>query len=435
MDEAGAPAPREGGGQALLDAGLVSGTFSTAEEAKMTAFLEGSVSELTHDGYERSWELWVGFLWDWRGTKDVALKGVEAPIDKAKVVLLFVVYLYTDCDRREEEVTGVLSGVRHFLVTVHKQDVGFLSLEIMRKAKAACKRSTEEVREHQDAQEANAIIPFCLEIVLSMRQRLWVDTDWGFEGSLQKAIWICIAIGTDQGCRPSNLVHKDGKKAKDHTLRNSRVTYLFDNGVEVTAGPAMKGVSPADVRGAKVKLSTHKAGVDSSSGVRVGDGAGPDTVADMAAWTVHWADMDLCPEEGHYARLYRGTGKAGLKGKTVTAKELRTAIKEGCAALGLPAEVFGSKSMRKTMATNSSLQGVDQEATNKRGRWSNKANTAEVCYSHARAARGKGAAAGGLTFIEVTAMAGSVMAAKARAKAKGKTGAKKGAIGPRVSQK
>ena len=138
----------------------------------------------------------------------------------------------------------------------------------------------------------NTIIPFCLEIVLGMRRMLWSDTDWGFEGSLKKAIWMCIAIGTDQGCRPSNLVHKDGKKAKDHTLRNSRVTFIFDDGVEVKAGPAMKGLAPADVRGAKVKLSTHKAGVDRSSGVRVGDGAGPDTVADMAAWTGHWTDLD-----------------------------------------------------------------------------------------------------------------------------------------------
>ena len=439
MVRAGAPAARGGCERqdvAPPDAGQFSGTFSAAEEAKMTAFLQGSVAELTHEGYERGWEIWVVFLWDWRGTKDVALTEVEAPIDKAKVVLLFVVYLYTDCDRREEEVTGVLSAVRHFLVTVHKQDVGFLSLEIMRKAKAACKRSPEEVREHQDDQEANTIIPFCLEIVLGMRRMFWSDTDWGFEGSLKKAIWICIAIGTDQGCRPSNLVHKDGKKAKDHTLRNSRVTFLFDNGVEVKAGPAMKGLEPADVRGAKVKLSTHKAGVDSSSGVQVGDGAGPDTVADMAAWTVHWADLDLCPEEGHYARLHRGTGKAGLKGKTVTAKELRAAIKEGCAAFGLPAEVFGSKSMRKIMATNSSLQGVDQEAINERGRWSNKGNTAAVCYSHARATRGKGAAAGGLTLVEVKAMAGSVMAAKAKVKGKGKgrARAKEGATGPRVSK-
>ena len=67
----------------------------------------------------RFWARWVGFLAEWRGTDDVALRRLEAPIEKAKVVLLFVVYLYTDCDRREEKVTQVLSAVRHFMVTEH----------------------------------------------------------------------------------------------------------------------------------------------------------------------------------------------------------------------------------------------------------------------------------------------------------------------------
>ena len=123
--------------------------FSDAEEERMTSFLKGSVSELTHDEYKRFWAMWVSFLAGWRGSNDVALVSNDVAL----------VYLRTDCDRREEKVTEVLSAVRHFLVTVHRQDVGFLSLEIVRKAKLACKRSTDEVRDHQDAQEGNAIPP------------------------------------------------------------------------------------------------------------------------------------------------------------------------------------------------------------------------------------------------------------------------------------
>jgi hypothetical protein len=215
--------------------------FTDAEEERMTSFLEGSVSDLTRDEYKRYWAMWVSFLTDWRDTNDVALKKLKTPTEKAKVVLLFVVYLYTVCGRREEKVTEVLSAVRHFLVTVHQQDVGFLSLEIMRKAKQSCKRSTDEVRDHQDAQEGNAIIPLCREIVVALREKLWVKTEWDHDGLLQKALWITVGLGTDQGCRPSNLVQKDGKKAKDHILRNSRVTFLLRGGGVATAGPAMKG--------------------------------------------------------------------------------------------------------------------------------------------------------------------------------------------------
>ena len=49
----------------------------------------------------------------------MALRRLEAPVERAGVVLLFVVYLCTDCDRREEKVTGVLSAGRHFIVTEH----------------------------------------------------------------------------------------------------------------------------------------------------------------------------------------------------------------------------------------------------------------------------------------------------------------------------
>jgi hypothetical protein len=76
--------------------------------------------------------------------------------------------------------------------------------------------------------------------------------EWDHDGVLLKALWIAIGLGTDQGCRPSNLVQKDGKKAKDHTLRNSRrVTFLLRGGGVATAG--MKGM---DVVGVNVKLSS-----------------------------------------------------------------------------------------------------------------------------------------------------------------------------------
>ena len=415
--------------------------FTDAEEERMTSFLEGSVSELTHDEYERSWAMWVGFLADWRKTDDVALKKLETPTEKAKVVLLFVVYLYTVCGRREEKVTEVLSAVRHFLVTVHQQDVGFLSLEIMRKAKQSCKRSTDEVRDHQDAKEGNAIIPLCREIVVALREKLWVKTDWGHAGVLRKALWITIGLGTDQGCRPSNLVQKDGPKANDHTLRNSRVIFLLRGGGVATAGPAMKGMDLERVLGVNIKLSTHKAGVDSSAGVRVGDGAGPHLAADMAEWAVYWADRDLAQDDDHFCRLWRMTRakkNPTMKGKTVTAKELRTAIKEGCGDFGLPTEVFGPRSMRKAMATDDRLRGADPAETNRKGRWSGKANTAGKYYSLAGAVRGESAdarAGEGLSLEEVRGLADAVVAAKARAAPKARAKAAPKARAPRAPKK
>ena len=70
----------------------------------------------------------------------------------------------------------------------------------MRRAKQACKRSTGEVRDRQDAHEANDGIPFCLEIVIARREKVWVKTQWDFEGILSNAMWITIGLGTGRGC-------------------------------------------------------------------------------------------------------------------------------------------------------------------------------------------------------------------------------------------
>ena len=93
------------------------------------------------------------------------------------------------------------------------------------------------------------------------------------------------------------------------------------------------------MEGVRVKLSTHKAGTDGSLGVQVGDGAGPHLMEDLAVWAAHWADQGQGGEEDHFCRWHRvsSTGKnRGMRGKTVTAKELRGAVKAGYADFDLP---------------------------------------------------------------------------------------------------
>jgi hypothetical protein len=206
----------------------------------------------------------------------------------------------------------------------------------------------------------------------------------------------------------------------------------------------MKGMDVGRVLGVKIKLSTHKAGVDSSAGVRVGDGAGPHLAADLAEWAIYWADRDLAQDDDHFCRLWRMTRAKNpvMKGKTVTAKELRTAIKEGCGDFGLPTAVFGPKSMRKKMATDDRLQGVDPAETDLRGRWSSNAATAGKCYSLAGAARGRGAEAQasegkgkGLSLEEVRGLAGAAMAAKAKAAPRAEAAPRAKAAAPRPPEK
>ena len=101
-----------------------------------------------------------------------------------------------------------------------------------------------------------------------------------------------------------------------------------------------------------------------------------------------------------------------MRDRTVFAEELHSVIKAGCADFDLPVEVFGSKPMRKTMATNDRLKGVGREEANEKG----KGSTCTRHYSHARAARAEGAgvAAGqGLILDEVRSIASEAIAARA----------------------
>jgi hypothetical protein len=134
-----------------------------------------------------------------------------------------------------------------------------------------------------------------------------------------------IGIGTDQGTRPSNICLKDGKKATDHTLRFSDVFFELAAGEEVKGGPDMKGRKPEEVVGVRVKLNTHKAGTDSSSGVRIGELAHLLLAQDMATWAILRAGEGAVGGD-YFCGMVR-TGKAGkVQGKTITQKELRTTI-------------------------------------------------------------------------------------------------------------
>ena len=290
----------------------------------MTLFLEGSISELTHDGYKRFWAMWVGFLVEWRGMDDVALWELGTPIEEARVVLLFVVYLYTDCDRREKECD-------------HEEGEAGLQEKHGRGERPAG-RSRGECRH-----------PF-----------LSADRDCqAGEGLGQDAVGL---RGHPQQCHVDHHRARDRpwlsrRKAKDHTLRSSRVIFLL------RGGEVAKAVSRARTwRGSESSWAPARRG-------------------------------QSC-DEGRFCRGHRvaRTGKdPGMRDRTVFAEELHSVIKAGCADFDLPVEVFGSKPMRKTMATNDRLKGVGREEANEKG----KGSTCTRHYSHARAARAEGAVGGG----------------------------------------
>jgi hypothetical protein len=138
----------------------------------------------------------------------------------------------------------------------------------------------------------------------------------------------------------------------------------------------------------------------------------------MAEWAIYRAE-EGASEDDHFCSLVRKAAgpRARLVGKTITQKELRSAIKAGCADFGL-LDGFSSKSMRKTMVTAQVLSGASDAEVDVRGRFSARAKTASRYYSNARAIGGEVGGAGSITLAQVTALSKAVSKAKAGSKAR-----------------
>ena len=68
--------------------------------------------------------------------------------------------------------------------------------------------------------------PLSLEVVLDIRDRLWLKTGWDGPGMDDKGIWLAICLGFDSGNRIGMVTLKDGPNGVDHCIRAGHVTIV-----------------------------------------------------------------------------------------------------------------------------------------------------------------------------------------------------------------
>lgn len=136
-------------------------------------FLSKSVTQGTRNSYAGDWKAWVLFVG--RLSKggqqvDVYLDQVKSGIDRATILALFFKERYEDGGSRARQATSVSAGIRHHFLSALR-----FESQILTNARAACKMSCDELREHKKESKSKATLPLSDEMIMEARSRLWAN--------------------------------------------------------------------------------------------------------------------------------------------------------------------------------------------------------------------------------------------------------------------
>ena len=166
------------------------GALTDEQKAAVAGLVARGVTKGTWKGYESHWNKWVGFLQkisEWQ-RPDKFLADVATTSGKVGWLSLFVLHLYDVHGFRDSQrVSSVLSGLR-LIWRVHGLDSSFFDEFDLQAAKRGVMPTVAEVRNAELRKSETRKLPAVVEVLVAMRERLWVDTAWDAEGSYRKAI-------------------------------------------------------------------------------------------------------------------------------------------------------------------------------------------------------------------------------------------------------
>ena len=369
-----------------LAVGVVPITLPEDGNDKIRVFLaDHLVKEVTKENYKPHVALWKEFHKDYLGAStDYTMRLVEGgDNEKAKVWMHFCIHLYLCKGLREDQITRVLAGVRYYILVESAGDISFLNLESIKAARQSCHRNTLEQREHAIKSSNNVILPLCLEILVDLHQKYWEDQDWEWEGMLKRATYVCIALGLDIGLRASNLTKAEVKREEHCMMADDLFFVVKPEGRRIPAGSSeAKELDPEQVESMVAHVFTTKTGEVKLAEV-------PKTIDRGTLESSRLIDcmLELVKRSGVkngdelFVMYRKGKARNKIYRRVLLRKNISEAIKTCCVERGLPAQHFSSSSMRKTMATNSTLASKPDTETCARAGWTN-TRTKNKHYDH-----------------------------------------------------
>ena len=123
------------------------------------------------------------------------LERVESQNGKAHRVVSFMAYLYMSEGLRDEQIKRMVTGLTYML-EVKGMDASFIHLALVSRGRAATSRSSDECRVYEERRSDGVILPVCLDIVLRVREKYWVEQ---LEWTREEYGWLSVSVSI-QGC-------------------------------------------------------------------------------------------------------------------------------------------------------------------------------------------------------------------------------------------
>ena len=377
---------------------MIHDTVNEKEREIITDFLSRSVSAGTAQGYQSGINKWKSYIstLDENTHPGEHLEKVENDEGKAHRIVLYIAYLYMSEGLRDEQIKRAVTSVTYMLEIAGK-NTNFLRLAVVTRGKSATCRTTEECRATEEARGSNVILPVCLDIVMTVREKYWVEQDWDAKGMDKRAIWLVICLGFDSGLRIGNLTLRDGPKGADHCIRAGELTFLaidprtnqevkLEGGSTVREFLKRQDVTLTMVNAVDMLYVTSKTSRKVKSLVK-----NPKTLSrrtevesmvldDLLLWFLH----SQVQETDELLTRYSSTNSR----KVVIRKDVRDAIKQAVSGAGLPPKNFSTKSLRSGFGTHVMANGMGADEMKSRGGWVQHSNVPENHYVRQMHTRG-----------------------------------------------
>ena len=377
-------------GQPHAVEGELAGEISKEEELRIKEFLKRSVTVGTEKGYASGIKKWKEYLQTLPSEFHPGdyLEALDNDERKSKRVVLYMAHLYLNVGWRGEQVRKAVT-----CLTYHFEIAGlsstFLRLAIVSRGKSAAGRNTEEARSREEEKAAHSILPVCMDVILSVREKYWENQNWDNRGKDSKAIWLAVALAFDSGARIGNLTLKDGKDREDHCIRAKHVSYLVTNptdgkeyriqgGEEISQYLKRNDVNNSLVIEANMIYMTSKTSKSGSANLQEPKTLGRNSheesqlLDDLLDWIKH--NNVVADEE-----LLTRHGDNGSR-RVVKRKDVRQAIKEAVGAFGLPEDRFSTRSLRSGFGTHAQANGLEEREIHARGGWAANSKVPEKHY-------------------------------------------------------
>jgi hypothetical protein len=222
------------------------------------------------------------------------------------------------------------------------------------------------------------ILPVCLDTVLGVREKYWVEQDWDMKGMEKKGIWLAICLGFDSGLRIGNLTKKDSPHGADHCIRAGQLTFLVkdpktDEEMRLKGGPTMTNflkrvdvnldlVNEVDMVYVTSKTSRKvKSLVENPKTLSRRTEVESMVLDDLLLWFIH----SQVQETDELLTRYSSAGSR----KVVIRKDVLTAINLALSGAGLPQKNFSTKSLRSGFGTHVTANGMNASEMKSRGGW------------------------------------------------------------------